>query len=88
MRNNDTSNDATTAKRVMMEEAKSIISSAEKLDDSDIEQAIEILFKTSGKIIITGIGKSGHVGKKWPRHYPAPDRLLIFYTHPKRCMEI
>lgn len=61
---NDTSNDATTAKRVMMEEAKSIISSAEKLDDSDIEQAIEILFKTSGKIIITGIGKSGHVGKK------------------------
>ena len=64
MRNNDTSNDATTAKRVMMEEAKSIISSAEKLDDSDIEQAIEILFKTSGKIIITGIGKSGHVGKK------------------------
>ena len=61
---NDTSNDATTARRVMMEEAKSIISSAEKLDDSDIEQAIEILFKTSGKIIITGIGKSGHVGKK------------------------
>ena len=54
---NDTSNDATTAKRVMMEEAKSIISSAEKLDDSDIEQGIEILFKTSGKIIITGIGK-------------------------------
>ena len=64
MRNNDTSNDATTARRVMMEEAKSIISSAEKLDDSDIEQAIEILFRTSGKIIITGIGKSGHVGKK------------------------
>ena len=64
MINNDTSNDATTARRVMMEEAKSIISSAEKLDDSDIEQAIEILFRTSGKIIITGIGKSGHVGKK------------------------
>jgi len=64
MRNNDTSNDASTARRVMVEEAKSIISSAEKLDDSDIEQAIEILFKTSGKIIITGIGKSGHVGKK------------------------
>ena len=61
---NDTSNDASTARRVMVEEAKSIISSAEKLDDSDIEQAIEILFKTSGKIIITGIGKSGHVGKK------------------------
>ncbi len=73
MTNKDTSNDATTAKRVMMEEAKSIISSAEKLDDSDIEQAIEILFKTSGKIII---------------HFPALEHLPIFYTHPKRCMEI
>ena len=52
MRNNDTSNDATTAKRVMMEEAKSIISSIEKLDDSDIEQAIEILSKHQEKLLL------------------------------------
>ena len=56
--------DATTAKSVMMEEAKSIISSAEKLDNLKIGLAIDILFKTSGKIIVTGIGKSGHVGKR------------------------
>ena len=85
MRNNDTSNDATTARRVMVEEAKSIISSAEKLDDSDIEQAIEILFKTSGKIIITGIGKSGHVGKKMAATLSSTG-APAYFLHPSEAV--
>ena len=32
--------------------------------DNSIIKAVNLLYKTSGKIIITGIGKSGYVGLK------------------------
>ena len=30
----------------------------------DFSNAIDVLFKTKGKIIISGLGKSGHIGAK------------------------
>lgn len=85
MTSTNTSNDAATAKSVMMKEAKSIISSAEKLDESDIELAIEILFKTTGKIIVTGIGKSGHVGKKMAATLSSTG-APAYFLHPSEAV--
>lgn len=31
---------------------------------SSLERAVEVLFKTAGKIIVTGVGKSGHIARK------------------------
>ena len=32
--------------------------------DETFAQAVEILFGTNGPIVCTGVGKSGHVGRK------------------------
>ena len=51
------------AKEVFLIEAASITNLIEKLGSS-FEQAIELLYKCKGRVIITGMGKSGHIGKK------------------------
>ena len=32
--------------------------------DSDFEEAVNTIFKTKGKVVVTGVGKSGHIGRK------------------------
>ena len=51
------------AKKVLELEADSILKAKEKLDDKFIK-AIDILYKENQKIVVTAIGKSGHLGKK------------------------
>lgn len=51
------------AKDVLLIEAESITKLIDKLGEP-FEQAIEILYKCKGRVIITGMGKSGHIGKK------------------------
>ena len=52
------------AKTVLRKEAIAIQEIANRLDSGAFSKSIDILFETHGKIVITGIGKSGHVGKK------------------------
>ena len=51
------------ARRVLKIEAESIIKLAEKLDHN-FEAAVEMILNCQGKVIVTGMGKSGHVGRK------------------------
>jgi arabinose-5-phosphate isomerase len=51
------------AKDVFLIEAESITKLIDRLGES-FEQAIEILYRCKGRVIITGMGKSGHIGKK------------------------
>ena len=51
------------AKNVMQNEAKAIMEASARINHS-FEEAIEILNTSDRKIVITGIGKSGHLGKK------------------------
>jgi len=51
------------AKRVMLAESKAILSAADFLD-SGFEDAFRIVMKSSGNFVISGIGKSGLVGRK------------------------
>jgi arabinose-5-phosphate isomerase len=50
-------------KKVLNTEAKAIESAINRLDEK-FEKAVDILLKTRGRIVITGMGKSGIVGKK------------------------
>lgn len=56
--------EAQEAKGVLTKEALAIQGVADRLVPKEFSKAIDILFKKEGKIIVTGIGKSGHVGKK------------------------
>ena len=45
--------------------------------DGSILKAINLLHKNKGKIIITGLGKSGHIGKKLVQPCLQLDLLLF-----------
>lgn len=52
-----------TAKEVLEHESKALHELA-MAQDKSFEKAIQIISETKGRIIITGMGKSGHVGRK------------------------
>ena len=43
---------------------KLALTKLEKLIDTTVIKAVNLLYKNKGKIIITGIGKSGYIGLK------------------------
>jgi arabinose-5-phosphate isomerase len=51
------------AKRVLKTEAEAIYALIEKLG-SNFEKAVEIIYESEGRVVVTGMGKSGLVGKK------------------------
>ena len=51
------------AKEVLQVEAESILNLIDRVDTS-FSRAVEIIHETKGRVIVTGIGKSGLVGKK------------------------
>lgn len=51
------------ARRVLRVEAQSILDAAERLDDN-FKRAVDMIIQCQGKVIVTGIGKSGLVGRK------------------------
>jgi arabinose-5-phosphate isomerase len=52
-----------TVKEVLEEEAKAILTLTKDVDQ-EVEEIIEIILSCRGRLIITGIGKSGIVGRK------------------------
>ena len=52
-----------TARRVILTEADALRTLADTLDDS-FRAAIDLLRDTKGRVIVTGIGKSGHIANK------------------------
>lgn len=51
------------AKEVLQIEADSILNMKDRID-ADFEKAIDILCSCKGRVIVTGMGKSGHIGRK------------------------
>lgn len=45
------------------DEAAAVLGLTEKLD-AGFEQAVELMYSCKGKVIVTGVGKSGHIGAK------------------------
>jgi len=51
------------AKEVLQEEAQAIKECADKLGEA-FYKAVEIILSSSGRVVVTGVGKSGIIGKK------------------------
>ena len=51
------------ATRCLTEEAQAITDLIPKLDDN-FDRAVDMMYRCQGKVIVTGVGKSGHVGAK------------------------
>ncbi|MCK4946689.1 MAG: KpsF/GutQ family sugar-phosphate isomerase [Alphaproteobacteria bacterium] len=74
------SNDLAVAVRVLETEAKAILELSCFLDDSFL-QAIEMISFAEGRVIVTGMGKSGHVGGKIAATF-ASTGTPSFFVHP------
>ncbi|KIC18109.1 KpsF/GutQ family sugar-phosphate isomerase [Leisingera sp. ANG-DT] len=59
----DTEKFLVTARQVITDEAKALNAMAEGLDERFAE-AVRLILKAKGRIIVSGIGKSGHIGHK------------------------
>ena len=53
-----------TAKNVLDIEAQSILKIKENLNEEELNKAINAIYNCKGRVIVTGMGKSGHIGKK------------------------
>ncbi len=73
-----------TGKEVLEIEAGAISGSIKKLD-KNFELAVEMMFNTKGRIVITGMGKSGLIGKKISATLTSTGTPSIF-LHPSDAL--
>jgi arabinose-5-phosphate isomerase len=72
------------AKDVLLLEAKELELASLKISNQ-IEKAVELISKTKGKLIITGVGKSGLVGTKIAATF-ASTGTSSFFIHPTEAI--
>ncbi|MDD5249607.1 MAG: KpsF/GutQ family sugar-phosphate isomerase [Rhodocyclaceae bacterium] len=59
----DSSRAIAMAKRVLSIEAEAVTALAERLD-SEFRRAVDLILASHGRVIVSGIGKSGHIARK------------------------
>lgn len=72
------------AKEVLQIEAEGILKLIDKLDNGFI-RAVELIYETKGRVIVTGIGKSGIVGRKISATLSSTGTAALF-LHPVEAM--
>jgi len=72
--------DLSIARRVLTTEADAVHALVNKLDDSFIK-AVDIVFEAKGRVVVTGMGKSGLIGKKIAATL-ASTGTPAFFLHP------
>src|SRR4030067_643542 len=68
------------AKRVLKIEADAVLALTERLN-SNFEKAVEIIYRSKGRVVVTGRGRSGLVGKKIAAPL-ASTGTPAFFLHP------
>lgn len=68
------------AKNFAAEEARAITILADSIDQ-EFDKAVNIILNTSGKIIVSGVGKSGHIARKISATF-ASTGTNSFFIHP------
>ena len=72
--------DITSARRVLKIEADALLMLSENLGTSFV-RALDILGDTQGRVIVSGMGKSGHIGKKIAATF-ASTGTPSYFVHP------
>lgn len=65
---------------VLTTEARSITAMAQRIDES-FERACQLMLECKGRVVVTGMGKSGHIGNKIAATL-ASTGTPAFYVHP------
>lgn len=73
-----------TARRVLRIEAQAIEGLKEQLDQR-FERAVELLFECKGRVVVTGMGKSGLIGRKIAATFASTGTPSLF-LHPVEAL--
>ena len=73
-----------TGKKVLETEAKAIEHAIDRLD-GDFEEAVKILYNTKGRIVVTGMGKSGLIARKISATLTSTGSPAVF-LHPAEAL--
>jgi arabinose-5-phosphate isomerase len=73
-----------TARRVLRIEAEAIQGVLSRLDAA-FERAVEILFECKGRVVVTGMGKSGLIGRKISATFSSTGTPSVF-LHPAEAL--
>lgn len=79
----DPHDDLTEARRVLTLEANALEKLAENIDNS-FEQAITLLMQVQGRVILLGVGKSGHIAHKIASTFSSTG-TPAFFVHPNEA---
>lgn len=71
-------------KEILASEGNAILNMLDKLDANFIN-ACDLIYNTQGKIIVTGMGKSGHIAKKFAATL-ASTGTPAFFIHPSEAL--
>lgn len=71
-------------KRVLELEGNELLKHSNLLDDK-FENALNLLYSCKGKVIVTGVGKSGHIGAKIAATM-ASTGTPSFFLHPTEAL--
>lgn len=74
------SNIIQTAQNTLKIEAESILQLIPRINE-DFEKAVQLVLSCQGKVVVTGIGKSGHIGKKISSTFSSTGTSSVF-LHP------
>lgn len=72
------------AKKVLKKESEAVEALVERLD-INFERAVELIIKSEGRVVVTGMGKSGLVGKKIAATL-ASTGTPAFFLHPAEAI--
>ncbi len=72
------------AQEVIRREAEAVTAMAERIDDS-FAQAVEAILACPGRVIITGMGKSGLIGRKITATFNSTG-ISSFFLHPAEAL--
>ncbi len=73
------------AKEVLLTEAKELELASANFDENELKKAVELIIPSKGKLIITGVGKSGLVASKIAATL-ASTGTSSFFLHPTEAM--
>jgi arabinose-5-phosphate isomerase len=71
-------------REVVSAEARALVDLVEKLDSSFF-RAVDLIFKLNGNLIITGMGKAGHIGQKLAATF-ASTGTRAHFLHPAEAL--
>ena len=67
----------TNIKNKLMEESEAVSQASRYIDDAFYE-AVRAILECKGKVVITGVGKSGHVGRKLLQAFPVLAPIILY----------